>query len=101
MSAARPLALPACFFTLHKAPMQAGNASEWVVSWKCAEVLTYKQPHLPAWPLAAGLSWGETLAMLIEAVLSDSGLQMGKGEGADQTLIGCQPLCQTCDAAHS
>lgn len=39
--------------------------------------------------------------MLIEAVLSDLGLQMGKGEGADRTLTGCQPLCQTCDLAHS
>lgn len=52
-----------------------------------------------AWPLAAGLRWDETLAMLIEAVLS--GLWMGKGKGADQTLAGCQPLYQTCDIAHT
>lgn len=44
---------------------------------------------------------GWNLVMLIEAVLSDSGLWTGKGKGAGQTLAGCQSICQTCDIAHT
>lgn len=71
---------------------------QWVVSWECAEVLTCNHiSQAGHWLLdSAGMKpW----PCWFEAVLSDSGLWMGKG--ADQTLAGCQPLCPICDIAHT